>query len=136
MEERSRRSRRKSLPFWPLTILLGAILAPAAHGQSMAMAAKGQKIFFKVCVQCHTLQEKSQPSGPGLAGVMERVPSEAWLMEWLRDPEAMVKDGDSYAKDIADDYSLDMPKLPVMQKELNRKAVITFLKQIREEPME
>jgi len=112
---------------------LGGIAA-GASAQSAAEAAKGQKIFFKVCVQCHTLKDKNQASGPGLAGVLERIPSEKWLMSWLQNPEAMVEGGNAYAQSIADDYPLNMPKLKVMQRESNRKAILTFLKQVREEP--
>jgi len=114
-----------------LFLLLAAGAASDARAQSMALAAKGQKIFFKVCVQCHTLQDKDQPSGPGLAGVLDRVPSEDWLMKWLENPKKMQEGGDSYARQISDDYPLDMPKLKVMQKASNRKAILIFLKQMR-----
>ena len=111
-------------------LLLSGVVAEEALAQSLAKAAQGQKIFFKVCVQCHTLKAKNQPSGPGLQGVMQRVPSEDWLLDWLENPEAMIESGNAYAQSISDDYPLDMPKLPVMQRESNRKAIVTFLKQM------
>ncbi|HKJ89251.1 MAG TPA: c-type cytochrome [Gammaproteobacteria bacterium] len=137
MDERSRRVRA----------FLGALLFPAAFAlaggfpsgalaQSMAEAAKGQKIFFKVCVQCHTLQDKSQASGPGLGGVLKRIPSEEWLMKWLKDPKGMVQSGDDYAQSISKKYPLQMPKLKVMQKKSNRRAIITFLKQVHQSAVE
>lgn len=117
----------------PALLLLTGMVSFEARAQSMAQAAQGQKIFFKVCVQCHTLQEENQPSGPGLAGVLDRVPSEEWLMNWLQDPEGMLKNGDSYAQKISDEYPLEMPTLKVMQDEANRQAILTFLKQMREQ---
>lgn len=130
MDDRSPRSRKWVL-LLPAFFLVAGVLPSESQAQSMAMAAKGQKIFFKVCVQCHTLQEKNQASGPGLAGVLDRVPSEQWLMSWLQNPEKLLKSGDSYAQKISDDYPLDMPKLEVMQKASNRKAILVFLKQMR-----
>jgi hypothetical protein len=132
MDDRSPRIRKPLHRFLlPVLLLLVGAGVDQANAQSMAMAAKGQKIFFKVCVQCHTLQEKNQPSGPGLAGVLDRVPSEDWLMQWLENPEKLLKNGDSYAQKISDDYPLDMPKLQVMQKASNRKAILVFLQQMR-----
>jgi mono/diheme cytochrome c family protein len=132
MDDRSPRSRKPAFVFLlPVFLLLAGANPPEARAQSMAMAAKGQKIFFKVCVQCHTLQTKNQASGPGLAGVLERVPSEDWLMQWLKNPEKLLKNGDSYAQKISDDYPLDMPQLKVMQNPSNRKAILVFLKQMR-----
>ena len=132
MDDRSPHSRMPSLAWMlPVLLMLAGMVPSDARAQSMAMAAKGQKIFFKVCVQCHTLQSQGQPSGPGLAGVLDRIPSEKWLMQWLRDPEQMLKSGDSYAQKIADDFPLNMPKLKVMQKESNRQAILVFLKQMQ-----
>jgi len=132
MDDRSPRTRKPLYVFLlPAVFLLAGIGADQARAQSMALAAKGQKIFFKVCVQCHTLQKKNQASGPGLAGVLERVPSEDWLMQWLKNPDRLLKNGDSYAQKISDDYPLDMPKLQVMQSASNRKAILIFLKQMR-----
>ena len=111
-------------------MLCSGLLAEEAFAQSLAKAAQGQKIFFKVCVQCHTLKSKNQASGPGLQGVMDRVPSEDWVLDWLKNPEAMIESGNAYARSIADEYPLDMPKLQVMQRESNRKAIVTFLKQM------
>jgi len=132
MDDRSPQFRKRLLTVaLPVLLLVTGVVPSEARAQSMAMAAKGQKIFFKVCVQCHTLQEQNQPSGPGLAGVLERVPSEDWLMNWLENPDKMLKSGDSYAQKIGDDYPLNMPKLKIMQKPSNRKAILVFLKQMR-----
>ncbi|MFB6260443.1 MAG: cytochrome c family protein [Thiohalorhabdaceae bacterium] len=117
----------------PGLLLVTGLVFSEAKAQSMARAAQGQKIFFKVCVQCHTLQEQNQPSGPGLAGVLDRVPSEEWLLSWIEDPEGMLENGDSYAQKIAGEYPLKMPTLKVMQDESNRQAILTFLKQMRKQ---
>ncbi|MFP4560683.1 MAG: c-type cytochrome [Thiohalorhabdus sp.] len=132
MDERSRRARTLLGTFFlPAALMLAGGFSPEIRAQSTAEAAKGQKIFFKVCVQCHTLKEKDQASGPGLGGVLDRVPSEDWLLKWLEDPEAMVESEDDYAQSIVDDYSMDMPTLEVMQKESNRKAIVSFFKEIQ-----
>lgn len=131
MDDRSPRSRKLPiLLLLPVLFLFTGVIPSEAPAQSMAMAAKGQKIFFKVCVQCHTLQEKNQPSGPGLAGILDRIPSEDWLMQWLKNPEQVLKSGDAYAQQISGEYPLNMPKLKVMQKKSNRQAILVFLKQM------
>ena len=117
----------------PALVLLTGVVTSEARAQSMARAAQGQKIYFKVCVQCHTLQEKDQPSGPGLAGVLDRVPSEEWFMAYLEDPKRMRESGDSYVQKISGEYPLKMPNLKVMQDESNRRAILTFLKQMRKQ---
>lgn len=59
-------------------------------------AADGEKIFTQNCAVCHTLTKQTL-TGPGLEGVMTRVPAGDWLHKWIKNNEAMIKSGDAYA---------------------------------------
>ena len=63
-------------------------------------AADGAKIFKQNCAVCHSLGT-NKITGPGLAGVMSRVPSEDWLKKWIKNNEALIKSGDAYAVNMS-----------------------------------
>ncbi|MGQ0827411.1 MAG: cytochrome c3 family protein [Bacteroidota bacterium] len=59
-------------------------------------AQDGEKIFKQNCAVCHSLGS-NKITGPGLAGIMGRVPSEEWLHKWIKNNEALIKSGDAHA---------------------------------------
>ena len=62
-------------------------------------AQDGEKIFKENCAVCHSMG-KETVTGPGLEGVMKRVPSEEWLLKWIKNNDALIKSGDAYAVKI------------------------------------
>lgn len=66
-----------------------------------AFAQDGEKLFKQNCATCHLPTEKAMV-GPGLAGISERAPSQAWIVEWVKSPAAMIESGDAYANSIKD----------------------------------
>ena len=66
---------------------------------NQVFAADGAKIFKQNCAVCHSLG-KNKLTGPGLEGVMTRVPSEKWLRDWIKNNNALIASGDAYAKKI------------------------------------
>lgn len=66
--------------------------------QSFA-ATDGEKIFKQNCAVCHSMG-KNKITGPGLEGVMTRVPGGDWLHKWIKDNKAMIASGDAYAVGI------------------------------------
>ena len=66
---------------------------------SQVSAADGEKIFKQNCAVCHSLG-KNKITGPGLEGVITRVPNEAWLAKWIKNNIAVINSGDAYAKKI------------------------------------
>lgn len=62
-------------------------------------AQDGEKIFKDNCAVCHSLG-KETVTGPGLEGVMKRVPSEEWMLKWIKNNDALIKSGDAYAVKI------------------------------------
>lgn len=63
-------------------------------------AQDGEKIFQTNCAKCHSLGDE-RVTGPGLKGVMSRVPGEAWLLKWIKNNDALIKSGDAYAVKIS-----------------------------------
>lgn len=60
---------------------------------------QGYKLFKTHCASCHTTTEQII-TGPGLAGVMTRVPDAGWLRKWVKNADAMKKSGDKYAQEV------------------------------------
>ncbi len=107
--------------------LLTALAAPAfADGD----AAHGRRIFEQICAHCHTTTHEEK-IGPGLAGVLERVP-EPKLDAWLANPPEMARE-DPYFRRLRERNRLGvvMPRLPAMQDARNRADVIAYLKTLR-----
>lgn len=59
----------------------------------------GEKLFRQNCATCHLPSDKTL-IGPGLQGVVDRVPSEEWFVSWVKDPDALIASGDAYANTI------------------------------------
>lgn len=72
---------------------LFAILA-VSISFAKADVAEGEKLFNANCTSCHALNEKVV--GPALSGVDKRH-SEAWLIKWIKNSQALVKAGDAEA---------------------------------------
>jgi mono/diheme cytochrome c family protein len=78
-----------------LTLLIFSFLISAKP----VSAADGEKIFKQNCAVCHSMG-KNKITGPGLEGVMARIPSEDWLKKWIKNNTALIKAGDAYATKI------------------------------------
>ena len=58
----------------------------------------GKALFQSNCASCHN--PFVDITGPALQGVSERVPSQEWLRDWIRNSAALIASGDQYANDI------------------------------------
>ncbi|MCF8464415.1 MAG: c-type cytochrome [Flavobacteriales bacterium] len=66
-----------------------------------AFAQDGEKLFKQNCAACHVPTDKTVV-GPGLKGISERTPSEKWIIDWVKNPDALIASGDAYANKIKD----------------------------------
>lgn len=80
------------------SILFSSLILLLSFG---AFAQDGEKLFKQNCATCHLPTEKAMV-GPGLKGITERVPSEDWIVKWVKSPAAMIASGDAYANSIKD----------------------------------
>lgn len=62
-----------------------------------AIAGPDGKALFKAnCAACHNASEKKSV-GPGLMGVLDRIPSGTWKYDWVHNSQKLVTAGDGYA---------------------------------------
>lgn len=66
---------------------------------SISQASNGEKLFKQNCAVCHTLTDQKL-TGPGLAGILNRVPSRDWLRRYILNNEKLIRAGDIYANRI------------------------------------
>ena len=64
-----------------------------------ASAADGKSLFKQNCASCHKPCD-DKLIGPGLKGVMSRIPSLDWAHNWVKNSTKMVNSGDAYAKKV------------------------------------
>lgn len=70
--------------------------APASGGGDVE---KGKALFSGNCAQCHAVTDEIVV-GPGLKGVRQRTPGDAWLQKWIRNSGALIASGDAYANQV------------------------------------
>ncbi len=89
-------------------------------------AADGEKIFKQNCAVCHSLG-KNKITGPGLEGVVTRVPNEAWLQKWIKNNKAVIAAGDEHALKIYKEFGTDMPVFEFLSDD-DIKTTIEYIK--------
>jgi cytochrome c2 len=62
--------------------------------------ARGKDLFMKNCAHCHHRQLDQISTGPALYGVVGRIPPGDWIYRYVRDANALVREGDPYAVQI------------------------------------
>jgi cytochrome c551/c552 len=78
----------------------------AAHELGLVENVSGKNLFLENCVQCHALKETIV--GPPLHNIHTRR-SKEWLRQFIRDPEALVKQEDTTAIQLYKEYGFIMP---------------------------
>ena len=89
----------RSTKSWLYSILFLTFLTLNFNTISAQDVEAGQKLFKQNCATCHRIDDKKL-TGPGLAGVEERVPSKEWMYDWIKDSPGMIASGDAYANKI------------------------------------
>jgi len=90
-------------------LLLSSVLAQPDNTWAQET---GEQLFQSMCSACHSVGG-GRLVGPDLAGVKERR-SQAWLEQFIKSPQAMIKGGDAEAVALSAEFSgVLMPDLPV-----------------------
>lgn len=88
-------------------------------------SSEGAYLFRTRCASCHTIGGGDR-LGPDLRGVVESRPH-AWLRRWIREPDAMIEEGDATAVALMARYrNLPMPNLGLT--EADTEAVIEYMR--------
>lgn len=85
-----------------LLVLSFAVASPAPAG-----ADEGQTLYQQRCAACHSIGG-GRLVGPDLAGVTDKRTS-AWLIQFVRASQAMVRAGDPIATALFDEFKIPMP---------------------------
>jgi cytochrome c2 len=92
---------------------------------AFADVAEGEKLFNANCTSCHAINEKVV--GPALKDIDKRH-SEAWLIKWIKNSQAMVKAGDPEAVKIYKEYNEQiMTPFPQLS-DAQVKSILEFVK--------
>ncbi len=111
---------------WAIFVLSGfcTLPAPASGVHLPPLAEKGEAIFQKKCISCHTVGG-GPTAGPDLAGVMEKR-DRAWLRRMITAPGALLDSGDPVARQLQEEFrALRMPDLGISPEEAD--AILAYL---------
>lgn len=64
----------------------------------------GKALFKANCASCHYANDKKS-TGPGLKGVLNRIPTGDWKYKWVRNSQALIKSGDAYSNILNKQYN-------------------------------
>lgn len=88
------------------------------------VTAMGQEIFNVKCISCHSAGSDNG-TGPGLAGVRNRIPAGDWVYKWVTDPPGLINSGDAYAIALKAKYPTVMTAQNLSREEID--AVLDWL---------
>lgn len=84
----------------------------------------GEAIFDSKCSSCHSATADNG-TGPGLKGVLGRIPKGDWKYKWVTNPAGMLASGDKYATDLKAKYPTVMSAQNLSKEEID--AVLTWV---------
>lgn len=96
-------------------------------------ASDGKAIFKQNCGVCHALTDQ-KITGPGLKGVVDRVPKGDWLFNWVKNNEKMIKSGDAEATKIFKENG--NASMTVFEGTLSDEEIKTVVEFIKNPPVE
>lgn len=84
---------------------------------SNSFAQDGKQLFKTNCSSCHSASDKNG-TGPGLKGVLGRIPGGDWKYEWVHNPSSKIKGGDPYIATLhPKPYATIMTAFPQLKNE-------------------
>lgn len=87
--------------------------------------ASGNDLFVKHCASCHTVGG-GRLVGSDLKGVLLKYP-EAWLVEYIKSAQAMIKKKDPKTLVLQTEYGLVMPDMDLSNDEI--RAILAFIQE-------
>lgn len=67
--------------------------------QKSVNEVSGETLFKQNCSVCHSMGAQKL-TGPGMEGLLQRIPKGDWLEKWILNNEKLIKSGDAYANKI------------------------------------
>jgi len=94
---------------------------------SVKHVLNGEQLFNQNCAVCHTTGTQKL-TGPGLAGILDRVPKGDWLKRYILDNTKLIKEGDPYANKIYNENG--KAAMTVFAGQLNERDLNALIKYI------
>ena len=113
-----------------LTLVLFVTLSFSSFSQEIptdaAAISAGEALFNGNCKSCHRVKQKLV--GPALAGVQDRVPSVAWILDWVKNPAKKIASGDEYANKIYNEYNKSQMTAFTAYKDAQILSILAYVK--------
>lgn len=110
----------------PIAICGGVV---DSYGKARTGTENGQKLFKQNCAVCHYPHRDDALTGPGLKGVLDRVPSEEWFVHYTLNCDSMKKAGDAYSNKLTAQFNgQEMTVFSGILTEKDVREIIQFLK--------
>lgn len=113
-----------------LTLVLFITLSFTSFSQEIptdaAAISAGEALFNGNCKSCHRVKQKLV--GPALAGVEGRVPSVAWILDWVKNPAKKIASGDEYANKIYNEYNKSQMTAFTAYKDAQILSILAYVK--------
>jgi mono/diheme cytochrome c family protein len=91
-----------------------------------AAISAGEALFNGNCKSCHRVKQKLV--GPALAGFQDRVPSTAWVLDWVKNPAKKIASGDEYANRIYNEYNKSQMTAFTSYKDAQILSILAYVK--------
>jgi mono/diheme cytochrome c family protein len=91
-----------------------------------AAISAGEALFNGNCKSCHRVKQKLV--GPALAGFEGRVPSTAWILDWVKNPAKKIASGDEYANKIYNEYNKSQMTAFTSYKDAQILSILAYIK--------
>jgi mono/diheme cytochrome c family protein len=86
----------------------------------------GAELFANNCASCHKIHEDLV--GPALKGIEQRR-DEAWLLKWIRNPQAVIASGDPYAVKLYEKWNKAQMTAYASWSDAEIKSVLAYIKE-------
>ena len=117
----------KIFSIFSLTVLL--VLSGTATIYSQPDVERGQEIWSGECQACHTLGGGTRV-GPDLEDINDKR-EEDWLVSFIRNAPAMIRDGDEQAVQVSNEYPGVMPAMEHLSED-DVRGVLAYIDEDRE----
>jgi mono/diheme cytochrome c family protein len=94
--------------------------------QTSSAQPDGEALFKANCVACHVTGD-AKVIGPGLKDIHKRR-TEAWLIPWIKNSQAVIKSGDAYAVKLFEEYNKAVMTSFTSLKDDEIKAILAYVK--------
>nr|WP_293299885.1 PQQ-dependent sugar dehydrogenase [Allomuricauda sp.] len=122
-----RKKDRRTIPWIAFAMLIGIIFASGCQTKKESKwagdAVQGKALYNQYCASCHDL--KMNGMGPKLGGITTQIEKD-WLLQFVQNPEKLIKDKDERATLLFEQYKSYMPSFAFLSQE-EIESIFTYI---------